>query len=306
MSRRVLMGRDEPIKSSRIYLSYDSADSPLATQLQETLARRTIMCECWLRRYEDDGTNFPNLARLRTSQVVLFLMSDNSRSETGWLREHLWVEFVEALNYGKAALIFLFSADPGTFSPDLIEKISRPRRGHLILPDEKSGGVDQGSVLALLEDLGILVDKFDAAEKEDRDTPYDAFVSFKSEDQRFAQTVYDLLLSQGLRVFFSRESLPRLGSADYHREIDRAIDRASNMVVVGSSREHIESKWVEYEWRLFLGEKLAGRKAGNLVTVLSGDLAPSALPISLRNFEAVRLAPGEIERLPMYLRMEEP
>jgi hypothetical protein len=131
-------------------------------------------------------------------------------------------------------------------------------------------------------------------------------VSFKSEDQRFARTVYDLLVSCGLRVFFSRESLPRLGSADYHREIDRAIDRANNMVVVGTLREHIESKWVEYEWRLFLGEKLAGRKSGNLVTVLAGNLTPGDLPITLRNFEAIRLAPGDIERLPEYVRPENP
>ena len=215
------------------------------------------------------------------------------------------MEFVEALNYGRSALIFLFADDPGSFSSDLVQKISRPKNSYLIIPEKGSGAIDHGSLLSLLEELGCLVSRFDSSEKEDRSVPYDAFVSFKSEDQRFARTVYDLLLSRGLKVFFSRESLPRLGSADYHREIDKAIDRARHMVVVGTSREHIESKWVEYEWRLFLGERLAGRKTGNLVTVLAGTLTPGDLPITLRNFEAIRLAPGEIERLPEYIGEEE-
>jgi hypothetical protein len=131
---------------------------------------------------------------------------------------------------------------------------------------------------------------------------YDVFISYKSEDALSAQDVYDMLKGQGLRVFFSRESLPRLGSDEYHEQIDLAIEKSRHMVVVTTSGEHALSKWVNYEWRLFLGEKLAGRKAGNLVTVIAGDMTIEELPIGLRHREVIRLAPGERERLVGFLK----
>ena len=76
------------------------------------------------------------------------------------------------------------------------------------------------------------------------------------------------------------------------------------MVVVSSAAKNINARWVEYEWRLFLGEKLAGRKQGNLVTVLAGGLSPSELPISLRHLEAVPLVSEEVARLLRYVSME--
>jgi hypothetical protein len=76
------------------------------------------------------------------------------------------------------------------------------------------------------------------------------------------------------------------------------------MVVVASSGKHALAKWVQYEWRLFLGERLAGRKTGNLVTVIAGEAAIADLPISLRNREVVGLASGEQERLCEYLRSD--
>lgn len=133
---------------------------------------------------------------------------------------------------------------------------------------------------------------------------YDVFISYKSEDAEYAREVYNLLKSHGLRVFFSRESLPRLGSDEYHEQIDLAIERAHHMVIVTTSGEHAMAKWVKYEWRLFLGEKLAGRKNGNLVTVIAGGMDIGDLPISLRNREVVQLMPGDKERLLEYLKKD--
>gem|GEM_PF-4977422 len=131
---------------------------------------------------------------------------------------------------------------------------------------------------------------------------YDVFISYKSEDTAYAQEVYDLLTGRGMRVFFSRESLPRLGSDEYHERIDSAIEKARHMVVVASSGEHATAKWVSYEWRLFLGEKLAGRKEGNLVTVVAGGMSIGDLPIGLRHREVIQLTPEDRDRLFQYLR----
>ena len=131
---------------------------------------------------------------------------------------------------------------------------------------------------------------------------FDVFVCYKSADTLHARQVYDLLGSRGLTVFFSRESLPALGSDEYQEQIDAAIDNARHMVVVTSSGAHAQAKWVQYEWRLFLGEKLAGRKTGNLVTVIAGEMAIGDLPISLRNREVIPLVPGKMEHLFDYVR----
>jgi hypothetical protein len=133
---------------------------------------------------------------------------------------------------------------------------------------------------------------------------YDVFISYKSEDAPHARDVYEFLRAQGLSVFFSRESLPRLGSDEYHEQIDLAIEKARHMVIVTTSGEHTMAKWVNYEWRLFLGEKLAGRKTGNLVSVIAGDMTIGDLPISLRNREVLQLTPADLGRLLEYLKSD--
>lgn len=131
----------------------------------------------------------------------------------------------------------------------------------------------------------------------------DIFISFKSEDEAFARQVYDRLVAEGALVFFSRESLPRLGSDQYRKQIDAAIDRAHHMVVVTSSPAYVTSTWVEHEWGLFLGEVLAGRKTGNLITVLAGGMSLNDLPISLRNREVLELQPAQLDRLVEFTRV---
>jgi hypothetical protein len=129
----------------------------------------------------------------------------------------------------------------------------------------------------------------------------DVFISYKSEDTEYAKEIYDYLKSHNFQVFFSKESLPQLGSDEYHEQIDTAIERTRHMVVVSSSIENVLAKWVKYEWRLFLGEKLAGRKAGNLITVIAGEMKIQDLPIALRNREVITLIPGELDKLQKYI-----
>jgi len=144
----------------------------------------------------------------------------------------------------------------------------------------------------------------DAGHRAEPRSLFDVFISFKSEDERHARQVFDFLSSNGLRVFFSRESLPRLGSDEYHAQIDLAIEQTRHMVVVTTSAEHVASQWVQYEWRLFLGERLAGRKTGNLITVIAEDMRIDDLPISLRNREVVRCTTEELAKLVEYTRSD--
>lgn len=130
---------------------------------------------------------------------------------------------------------------------------------------------------------------------------YDVFISAKSADYESARKVFEFLESHGLAVFLSDKSLPSLGSSDYRKEIDRALDQAKHMVVVTSSTENVVAPYVEAEWGLFINEKRSGHKLGNLVTLVAGDIGPSDLPASLRYYEVLPLRPESLERLLHYV-----
>lgn len=114
---------------------------------------------------------------------------------------------------------------------------------------------------------------------------YDVFISSKSEDYPLANQIYEFLVNHGINVFFADVRLKELGAAEYSEAIDNAIDNSRHMIVVGSTRENIESKWVKTEWRSFSNELRAERKSGNLITVLHG-ISPSDLPLTLRNVQS--------------------
>lgn len=115
----------------------------------------------------------------------------------------------------------------------------------------------------------------------------DVFISHKSEDVRIAKAVYDLLTEHGYCAFLSEISLPAVSNADYVAEIDSALDKAQNLVVIADSAEKVESGWVKYEWSSFSNEKRSGRKRGNLITVVTENISIDELPFALRQSEVV-------------------
>jgi len=129
--------------------------------------------------------------------------------------------------------------------------------------------------------------------------PLQVFLAASSKDYELAQQVYDFLTGHHIEVFFSRESLPRLGSSDYRKHIDDALDRAIHMVVVTSSAENVRSRWLEAEWGMFVNEMRSGRKEGNLVTVIAAPMTSDKLPLSLRNYQVIPF--GQMEQVLHYV-----
>jgi hypothetical protein len=129
----------------------------------------------------------------------------------------------------------------------------------------------------------------------------DVFISRKSADKALANELYRYFVSKGLTVFESDETLPKLGSSDYRKAIDQALDDCKHMVVVGSSIEHIASSWVEAEWGFYIGEKRAGRKKGNILTVITSNLEIKDLPASLRYYEVVLFGKENFDRICAYV-----
>ena len=133
----------------------------------------------------------------------------------------------------------------------------------------------------------------------------DVFISRKSIDAPLAKEIYDFLTSKGLTVFESDLSLPQMGNTNYHQAIDDALEQAKHFIVLGSSREHFKAAWIQKEWRSFLNLKLAGRKQGNLLTVITQDIDLYDLPLSLRNYEVIVFEKG-LQKLLPYLGVNEP
>ena len=118
---------------------------------------------------------------------------------------------------------------------------------------------------------------------------YDVFISSKSEDYHLATEVYDFLTASGLSVFIASEELKKIGEAQYANAIDEVIDNSFHMVVVASSLSYIKSKWVKYEWSTFSNDLKSNYRNGNLITVLSSDIALKTLPASLRHQQSFHL-----------------
>ncbi len=133
---------------------------------------------------------------------------------------------------------------------------------------------------------------------------YDVFISFNNKDSKYADEIFKYLVSKGISVFYSKESLPRIGQAEYHPKIHEAIEGSTHMIVVTSSKKNVESKWVTREWTLFDNEKLAERKSGNIVTVIAGDMVIAELPLTLRNYEVMKYCEETFEKILKYMSVE--
>ena len=129
----------------------------------------------------------------------------------------------------------------------------------------------------------------------------DVFISFKSADKELAEELYHFLEAKGLSVFLSSETLPQLGSSDYRKAIDKALDECKHMIVVCSKVEYLHSSWVEAEWGFYIGEKRAGRKKGNILTVVTSGIEIKDLPASLRYYQVIFFDKDNFDQIAAYV-----
>jgi phosphotransferase system HPr (HPr) family protein len=125
----------------------------------------------------------------------------------------------------------------------------------------------------------------------------DLFISHDTKDVDLARQFYDACCSRKLIAFLASECLPALGNTDFHREIERALERSKHLVLVASSSAHLDGGWVRAEWMTFLNEKRSGRKVGNLITLRTPNLSIAEMPFMLRGIQSEVINPnGEFTR----------
>ncbi|MET0645282.1 MAG: toll/interleukin-1 receptor domain-containing protein [Pyrinomonadaceae bacterium] len=142
------------------------------------------------------------------------------------------------------------------------------------------------------------------------DPGIEVFISFKHLDENgeetrdfaIARNVATFLRQEGFRVFFSPESLEQIGTSTYKNAIDEALDSAPVLVAVGTTREHLMSKWVRYEWDGFLQDIIGGYKSvGELFTMVE-NMSPRELPRGLRLRQVFKYSDGELARMANFIR----
>ena len=119
---------------------------------------------------------------------------------------------------------------------------------------------------------------------------YDVFISFKNSgkdgkptaDAAAARRVYDALKAEGIKVFFSEESLAAAGRGHFGGAIEDALESARVLVLVASCPEHIKSRWVEREWGNFMNAMVSDHKDRELFIYDCGPLKSADLPLFLR------------------------
>ena len=115
-------------------------------------------------------------------------------------------------------------------------------------------------------------------------------------DYRMAKEVYGKLRSYGINVFFSDQSLIKVGQADYKHLIDSYLDDAKLLIVVSTSADNCNSNWVRYEWDSFYNDILSERKDGALISYLDTDDI-GQFPRTIRTLQVFNKKENEIDAL---------
>lgn len=134
---------------------------------------------------------------------------------------------------------------------------------------------------------------------------YQVFIAFKNVDQKgnrtpesyHAETIYEFLTQNGLKVFNSNITLEKRGIGEYKKSIDEALDMAKILIAVGTSKENLDSEWVRYEWDSFYTDILRGIKPEGRVFTYIDQIEPNQLPRTLRQTQSIKHSNDSLEHL---------
>ena len=115
---------------------------------------------------------------------------------------------------------------------------------------------------------------------------YDIFICFKeksltnpderTEDSVLAQEIYNALIKEGYKVFFSRITLEGILGVDYEPIIFSALHSSKVMLAVGTRPEHYNAVWVKNEWSRYL--KLIEEGEEKVVIPCFKNMSPYDMP----------------------------
>ena len=134
--------------------------------------------------------------------------------------------------------------------------------------------------------------------------PVDVFICYKESeegdlsrrrtlDSELAGSLYDDLTEAGFKVFFARESLKEYSGEEYEPYIFAALHSAKVMLVVATSRAHIDATWVKNEWSRYLTLMAGDSKTKRRFVPCIKNMGPEDLPDRFIRYECANLGePG--------------
>ncbi len=122
--------------------------------------------------------------------------------------------------------------------------------------------------------------------------PFDVFICYKESDSMgnrtpdsiIAEKIYKRLTSEGLKVFFARETLKTHLGCEYEPYIFSAINSASVMIVVGTQKNYFNSVWVRNEWSRFLD--FMNRDKNKILIPCYDNISVLDIPKEFQGFQA--------------------
>lgn len=114
---------------------------------------------------------------------------------------------------------------------------------------------------------------------------YDIFLSFSHEDIDRAKRIWQRMKHSGLKVYFSHESNRNKAGQSFLNDIQNALIKSRNFVLVCTPKA-INSSWVEEEYQTFYNQcYMKEKKTRRLILLLDKDFDISTLPPFLRNLQ---------------------
>lgn len=122
--------------------------------------------------------------------------------------------------------------------------------------------------------------------------PYDIFICYKETDSNgnrtvdsvIAQDVYNELIKNNYKVFFSRITLEDKLGVEFEPYIFAALNSSKVMLAFGTSYENYEAVWVKNEWSRFL--KLMAQKGDKYLIPCYKGIDAYDLPKEFAKFQA--------------------
>lgn len=137
-------------------------------------------------------------------------------------------------------------------------------------------------------------------EKASKEPAYDVFICYKDSDRENglertqdsidAQDLYNALVAEGYKVFFSRISLRDKVAEQYEPYIYNAIRTAKVMIVFGEKPEYFRAVWLKNEWGRFKTRIEKGEKHKNSLVVVYKNMNPGDLPVILKSRQCLNAA----------------
>lgn len=113
---------------------------------------------------------------------------------------------------------------------------------------------------------------------------YDVFLSFASKDEEQAKLLWNELSSNGLRVFWSNQTLKESVGQSFFSVIQNALENSEHFLVVCTDHA-MKSKWVRMEYETFFSQFYIHDKERRLIIYHDKCFDRIKIPVFLRNLQ---------------------